>query len=86
MHDFTRYFKLSATYKIGVGKTYRLIHQTSDIYLFECGKGRINSKGIYEVIDFPNYQLKNFKDFCNKSLFEAQSKISTNNFEYAWQT
>ena len=50
------------------------------------GKGQIMSEWIYEFIDFPSYQLKNLKDFCPKSLFEAQSKISTNNFEYAWQT
>ena len=49
-------------------------------------KGQIKSEWIYEVIDFPNYQLKNLKDFCPKSVFEAQSKISGNNFEYTWQT
>ena len=32
---------------------------------------QIKSEWIYEVIDFPNNQLKNFKDFCPKSLFEA---------------
>ena len=40
-------------------------------------KGQIKSEWIYEFIDFPNCKLKNFKDFCPKSLFEAQSKIST---------
>ena len=49
-------------------------------------KGQIKSERIYEVIGFPNYQLKNLKDFCSKSLFEAYQKIvCTNNFEYTWQ-
>ena len=30
-------------------------------------KGQIKSELIYEVIDFPNYQLKNLKDFCPES-------------------
>ena len=34
-------------------------------------KGQIKSEWIYEVIEFPNYQLKNLKDFWPKSLFEA---------------
>ena len=34
-------------------------------------KGQINSEGIYEVIDFPNYQRKYCKNFCPKSLFEV---------------
>ena len=47
----------------------------------KTAKGQIKSEWIYEVIDFPNYQLKNLKDFCPK-IIEAQSKISTINFEY----
>jgi hypothetical protein len=49
-------------------------------------KGQIKSEWIYEVIEFPNCQLKKLKDFCPNCLFEALSKISTNNFEYTWQT
>ena len=44
-------------------------------------KGQIKSEWIYEGIDFPNLQLKNLKDFCPKSLFEAYTKSSNNNFE-----
>ena len=44
-------------------------------------KGQIKSEWSYEIIDFPNKQLKNLKDFCPKNLFEAQSKSSKNNFE-----
>ena len=35
------------------------------------GKGQIKSERIYEVIDFPNYQLKNLKDLCPES-FEVE--------------
>ena len=34
-------------------------------------KGQIKSEQIYEVIDFPNYQLKNLKDLCHES-FEVE--------------
>ena len=34
-------------------------------------KGQIMSEWIDEVIDFPNYQLKNLKDFCPES-FEVE--------------
>ena len=34
-------------------------------------KGQIKSEWIYEVIDFPNQQLKNLKDFCPES-FEVE--------------
>ena len=34
-------------------------------------KGQIKSEWIYEVIDFPKYQLKNLKDFCPES-FEVE--------------
>ena len=34
-------------------------------------KGLIKSEWIYEVIDFPNYQLKNLKDFCSE-IFEFE--------------
>ena len=36
-------------------------------YVARYVKGQIKSELIYEVIDFPNYQLKNLKDFCPKS-------------------
>ena len=34
-------------------------------------KGQIKPELIYEVMDFPNYQFKNVKDFHPKILFEA---------------
>ena len=35
------------------------------------GKGQIKSERIYEVIDFPNYQLKNLKYLCREN-FEVE--------------
>ena len=40
-------------------------------YVARYVKGQIKSERIYEVIDFPNYQLKNLKDFCPES-FEVE--------------
>ena len=34
-------------------------------------KGQIKSEWIYDVINFPNYQRKNLKDFCPES-FEVE--------------
>ena len=34
-------------------------------------KGQIKSEWTYEVIDFPNQQLKNLKDFCPEG-FEVE--------------
>ena len=34
-------------------------------------KGQIKSELIYEVIEFPNWQLKNLQDFCPES-FEVE--------------
>ena len=42
-------------------------------------KGQIKSEWIYELIDFSNYQLKNFKDFCPKNLFEAHQWFAEKN-------
>ena len=41
------------------------------VVAFNFTKGQIKSERIYEVINFPNYQLKNVKDFCLES-FEVE--------------
>jgi hypothetical protein len=43
------------------------LRKQKSICLSWITKGQIKSEWIYEVIDFPNYQLKHLKDFCPES-------------------
>ena len=57
----------------------RILHPTvsvNDLHLTDSdttslAKGQVKSEWIYEIVHFPNYQLKNLKDFCPEKLFEV---------------
>ena len=51
--------------------SFKKIYKLAFEFGFLVYKGQIKSECIYEVIDFPNCQLKNLKDFCPKS-FEVK--------------